>query len=219
MHDHDQDRADPLMNQPRERLAAWENSLRPARSSGRMWLLLGAAAVATAGYLAWTHWKDGSDPGRRKQQATPATAPDAKAPAAREDVRQPPVQDPPGQRVQRFAKCTSAGGTTTYSDAPCPKGTQPGEVRVRPDANLADGMSMEDRQASMQDNSVVAQSIAAHERRVAMNVGDAVSECAQWNALIASIDAQARQPLSAQEQDRLTAQRKQARDRQFALRC
>ena len=90
---------------------------------------------------------------------------------------------------------------------------------MKPDANIADGMAQDARQASMRRNSAIAQSVYEHERRVAMNVDSFSSECAQLNALIASIDAAARQPLSGFEQDRLKDQRRRARDRQFALRC
>ena len=71
----------------------------------------------------------------------------------------------------------------------------------------------------MRENSAVAQSVLAHERRVAMNVDSSTSECDQLNALIASIDAAARQPQPPFEQDRLKDQRRHAHDRRFALRC
>jgi hypothetical protein len=44
-------------------------------------------------------------------------------------------------------------------------------------------------------------------------------ECRDLDERIRNLDAQARQPQSAAMQDRLRAQRKQARDRQFALHC
>ncbi|MGJ7565613.1 hypothetical protein ACSFBM_17305 [Variovorax sp. GB1R11] len=71
----------------------------------------------------------------------------------------------------------------------------------------------------MRENSAVAQSVLAHERRVVMNVDSSTSECVQLNALITSIDAAARQPQPPLEQDRLKDQRRQAHDRRFALRC
>lgn len=71
----------------------------------------------------------------------------------------------------------------------------------------------------MRENRAAAQELAAHERRVAMNVDNSVWECGQLESLIASLDAAARQPLSGYQQDRLRGERKRARDRQFALRC
>jgi hypothetical protein len=55
---------------------------------------------------------------------------------------------------------------------------------VKPDSNLADGMSPEARQASMRSNSTIAQSVLEHELRVAKNVDGSSAECAQLNALI-----------------------------------
>jgi hypothetical protein len=44
-------------------------------------------------------------------------------------------------------------------------------------------------------------------------------ECKALDARITHLDAMARQPQSAQTQDWIRSQRKEARDRQFALRC
>ena len=90
---------------------------------------------------------------------------------------------------------------------------------MEPDANLADGMTEHARQASIRRNSAIAQSVFEHERRVAMNVDSSSMECTRLDALIASIDAAARQPQSGFEQDRGKDQRRRARDRQFALHC
>lgn len=105
--------------------------------------------------------------------------------------------------------CISAAEAATYSDGLCPPGTRASEVLVKPDSNLAD----------MHGNSVVGQAVLRHERRVALNVDSTVAGCAQLNALIAAIDAAARQPQPGFEQDRLKDPRRRARDRQFVLRC
>lgn len=199
--------------------AAWEASLRPAKTSGRAWLLIGAIAVAIAAYLAFNAWQSSPLPGTSKRQAVPAASSEAKPSSTRQNDQRRLEDEAPAQRIQRVAKCTSPAGAVTYSDGPCPSGTKGGEVWVRPDLNLAEGMSQDARQASIRNNSAVAQSVVEHERRVAMNVDDTVSECAQLNALIASIDAAARQPLPGWEQDRLKIQRMRARDRQGALHC
>jgi hypothetical protein len=91
-------------------------------------------------------------------------------------------------------------------------------VAVQPDINLADGMNPRAREASMRENSAVAQEMVAHERLAAMNVDGSMSECNHLESLITSLDAAARQPLPGYEQDRLRDERKRARDRQFALR-
>lgn len=215
-----EDSRDPLMDRSHAPSAAWERSLRPARTSGWVWVSLGVVAAAVAAYLAFQAWQASSrlaDSDRRR--ATPAVSPKDQPSSARQaEPRQLPPESLP-QRTQRFAKCTSPVGATTYSDGPCPSGTKAGDVWVRPDLNLADGMSDDARQASMRNNSAIARSVVEHERRVAMNVDDAASECPQLNALIASIDAAARQPLPGYEQDRLKDQRMHARSRQSALHC
>lgn len=50
-------------------------------------------------------------------------------------------------------------------------------------------------------------------------VADTQAECKALDAQIAAYDAQARQPQAAQTQDWITAQRRKARDRQYAIRC
>ena len=45
------------------------------------------------------------------------------------------------------------------------------------------------------------------------------AECANLNAQISQLDALARQPQSGQSQDRITSERRSARDRQFSLHC
>jgi hypothetical protein len=217
---HEKDSRDPLMDQSHAPMAAWENSLRPAKSSHRVWLSVGAMGLAVAAYLAfdsWRDWRHPTNPGTR--QVAPAASSTVAPPSVQRNEPLQRAPESPPQRTQRIAKCTSPAGATTYSDGPCPHGTQAGEVWVRPDLNLADGMSEDARQASMRENSAVAQSVLAHERRVAMNVDSSTSECDQLNALIASIDAAARQPQRPFEQDRLKDQRRHAHDRRFALRC
>ncbi|MFM9926232.1 hypothetical protein VLK31_24810 [Variovorax sp. H27-G14] len=201
-------------------MAAWEHSLRPSKSIDQMWLLIGIVVALVLGSLAYLAFNSGPgvNPVRAQKdpQGAPSAAPQAEPPA-RQDARLPDPALAP--RVQRFSKCTSASGAIAYSDGPCPTGAQAAQVAVHPDSNLADGMSDDARQASLHNNSVIAQSVAEHERRVAMNVDTPTSECAQLKALIASIDAAARQPLPGFEQDRLKDQRRRANDRMFALRC
>ena len=214
-----EDSRDPWLNQSRTPLTAWENALRPSRSSNRVLLFLAAAAAALAAFVVFNGWRD-SDPLRKpmERKDAPAAPPELNAsPAPRYEEREPEPKST--SRVQRFAKCISPSGAATYSDGACPTGTRASEVLVTPDVNLAEGMSQDARQASMRRNSAIAQSVLEHERRVAMNVDSSSTECAQLNALIASIDAAARQPQSGFEQDRLKDQRRRARDRQFALRC
>lgn len=220
-----EDSRDPWMEQPGHSMAAWERSLRPAKSTSRIWLPIGIAAalgLACVAYLVFVEpggWPGASQVRNPKErQAVPATPSGAREAPARQDARQR-LEPDAAPRVQRFAKCISAAGAIAYSDGVCPSGTRAAEVAVNPDINLADGMSDAARQASMRNNSAIAQSVVEHERRVAMNVDSPNSACAGLKALVASIDAAARQPQSAYEQDRLKEQRRQANDKMFALRC
>jgi hypothetical protein len=214
-----EDSSDPWLNQSRTPLTAWEKALRPLGPSNRGLFLLAAAAAALAALVALNDWRD-SGPLRipAERQAAPAAPPSKNAsPALRYDQRE--LKPESTSRVQRFAKCISPAGAATYTDGSCPADARASEVSVTPDVNLAEGMSQDARQASMRRNSAIAQSVLEHERQVAMNVDSSSTECAQLNALIASIDAAARQPQSGLEQDRLKDQRRRARDRQFALHC
>ena len=92
-------------------------------------------------------------------------------------------------------------------------------VAVRPDLNLADGMSRAERVASIRDSRIRAEASAEYERWVAAQVDSPSLECAQRDAQISALDAEARQPLPGWRQDEIRELRKKARDRQFALRC
>lgn len=210
---------DPWLNQAHTPTTAWESALRPSRSSNRIVILVAAAAAALAASVAFNGWRDSAALRTQHEwQVAPTKPPEVGASPA-PPYAEPELESARSPRVQRFAKCLTPTGEATYSDGPCPVGTQMGEVSVKPDANLADGVAQDTRQASMRHNGAIALSVYEHERRVAMNVDSFSSECAQLNALIASSDAAARQPQSGFEQDRLRDQRKRARDRQFALRC
>lgn len=213
------DSRDPWMNQSREPMPAWERALRPSRSSS--WTLLPVAAAVTtlAVFVVFNSWRDWrSTQSQRAQPVAPSSLPQSNVSRPlRNEGRELERPSTPG--VQQFAKCISPNGTATYSDGPCPTGTRAGSVSVTPDANLADGMSRDEREASMRQNSALAAAVIQHQRRVAQNVDNSVAECGQLNAQIAAIDAATRQPLSGFEQDRLKDLRRRARDRQFALAC
>lgn len=181
-----------------------------------IWAAL-ALAMLAAGLLTW---KGGAD------STEAAVTPE---PAVRSNTRPDPSPPPPAanrsaeqdeQRTARITRCTSSTGTpTTFSDGPCPPGSRRDELRVRPDTNLAVGMSTAERSRSIQDNRARAQATADDERRAAAQSSVANPACAQLNAQIAALDAAARRPLPGAEQDRLRDERKRARDRQFAFGC
>jgi serine phosphatase RsbU (regulator of sigma subunit) len=99
-------------------------------------------------------------------------------------------------------------------------------VRLRRDLNLADGMSVEAREASNRNNAALAtqqlqQLQQSDERQVARRAGNNLQagDCSALDAHIKWLDTMARQPQGAAMQDRLRDERQQARDQQFRLGC
>ncbi|RZL64464.1 MAG: hypothetical protein EOP81_08410 [Variovorax sp.] len=214
------DPQDPL-HQPRQALAAWERDLRPARESRRLlWVVLAVLLV----FGAWraSEWL------LTQRRATPPSGPFP-------TVRLPAVPTPVAQHTSAKAdtpaalaaesygvnKCLSATGQAEYSDRPCPTGTQASTVWVQSDVNLADGMSPAERAASRLNNqaAVAAQLQQAERQVVVQGTGSTRGNCAALEARIRWIDAAARQPQSAWQQDRLANERKLVRDEQFRARC
>ena len=203
------------LHSSRAPLTAFERRLRPVPSSNRS-LVLAVGVAALLAVLAWVLWQTWF----RDDANAPRPVPNA--PAEGRTVPAAPRLSPspaPQPRIERITKCLSNAGAASYSDGPCPAGTRGATVELRPDSNLADGMSPEARAASVQQNREAAQAMAAHERRVAQQVDGAVASCASLEAEIAWLDAAARQPQSAGVQDDLRARRKQLRDLRFRSRC
>jgi hypothetical protein len=117
--------------------------------------------------------------------------------------------------------CVSASGKATYSDGPCPAGSVASTVRLRRDLNLADGMSVEAREASNRSNAVLAAQQQASQRLVAQGAGSTMAEgqCSGLDAHIKWLDTMARQPQAISTQDRLRNERQQTRHQQFRLGC
>jgi hypothetical protein len=203
-------------------------TLRPKGASNRALIWVAVWAIVLLGLLIH-RTKDSATPsvaGHDQKVARPAEG----APAARptpETPRRPqehrstdrlsPVLPPIGQRV---VKCQSRTGAATYSDTHCAAGSRSTEIQLTPDVNLADGMSTEDRLASLRENQALARATLEHELRMAQGqIDGSDSKCESLASLIVSLDAQARRPQSAHMQDWIKGQRRHARDRQFALRC
>ena len=205
------------LHSSRAPLTAFERSLRPVPSSNRSLML--AVAVAVASVLAVLAWVL-SQTWFRDDAKAPRPVPNAPA-AGRAAPAAPglPAAPAPQPRTERVTKCVSSAGAASYSDAPCPAGLRSATVEVRPDSNLADGMTPQAREASAQQNREAAQARAAYERLAAQQVDRGVQACADIDAQIAWLDAAARQPQGAWSQDRLREQRKQLRDLQFRSRC
>lgn len=215
-------RQEPLLSKRLDLASVPEQTFRPPASSNRsLYVVLVVLAVLLWLALSqeWlTFQRGGSD---RSPPRTGGTANLGESNVPQTDAT--PSGSLPGERprTSQITKCISSTGVASYMDGVCPAGTRTTTVTVKPDSNLADGMSATAREASMRANRAWAQAQADHERRVAMNVSvnGSAGECKDLEAYILSLDAAARQPLSAQRQDWIRSERKSARDRQFALRC
>ena len=202
--------------------SAWERALRPNGSSLWLFVLLLIAAGVFLALAFWSALQDARQgpPSPPVTQASVVSAPQG---SVKTEPVDPAMRTGPQPRTQQISKCTSRAGSATYSDGPCPPGTFTSVMTVRPDTNIVDGMTREAREASIGSNAAVAQ----RERQVASNSqgngkeigGPLTAECGRLSTSIAAIDAAARQPRSADEQDRLKAERMRLQDRHFALRC
>jgi cytoskeletal protein RodZ len=205
------------MRERREAMTAWERGLRPKRE--RHWALWLALSVLLMFLFyrgaEWLLTQPASQPSPaahspalppsttgRTARALPSASSDAAAPGTFE-----------------VTKCLAPSGKAAYSDGPCPEGSRATTVRLRRDVNVADGMSVEEREASNRNSAAIAMQQQQYEREVARNVDSATAECSQLDAQIQWIDAVARQPQATYSQDRLRNERQVARDRQFRLHC
>ncbi len=212
--------------------SAWERALRPHGSS--LWLLV-FLSIAACVFLALAFWTAIQD-ARAPAQSRTGTEANAVAPDQALANSVAPVRPGPDETVSSGAapslpepgsrqiyKCTSRAGAASYSDGPCPAGTFTSVVTVRPETNVVGGMTREARQASIDGNATAARDALPRERQVASNDrnpgGPVAAECARLSNSIDRIDAAARQPRPADEQDRLKAERMRLRDRHFVLRC
>lgn len=209
---------DPFLHERREPAPPWMR--RSGRTQRRPFWLALATWIGLAALLAWLALSQGW---HRPRPETPRPAPTQRPaptppPLATDSAAPPPPAPAPRERL--ITKCVARDGRVGYADGPCPPGTTSGSISVRPDLNLADGMSTQARQQSVDNNRAIAQQVAEQEAHsVAAPVDDVAALCAQLAAQIVSIDRVTRQPLPGVEQDRWRATRRQVRDRQFALRC
>ena len=145
-----------------------------------------------------------------QSKAPPITA----APTTAPQPAQPQAPSPDaGSRV--VTKCTG-NGRTTYSDSDCPQGSATSKVITKADLNIVAGLTPAEQATVKRLDEQAATAITIAQTSPAVT---SASECKVLDALIANLDASARQPQSMQMQDWIRDQRKRARDRQFAIRC
>lgn len=199
---------------------------RPERSAARtLWTVFGMLAALLALYRVGETWLDRREAAGAASVAAPYPAPAVPKPAtpAQNEFRRPLPPPPaqaaavpaPGQGV--VMKCQGAGHTL-YSDGPCPPGTTAHTVNLpvnvvqsekRPAPDIAPPLPL--------PPSAPPAPLAGPDGPGAQALRQ--QECQWLDAEIQRLDALARQPQSGAMQDHLRHQRKQARDRQFALRC
>lgn len=112
-------------------------------------------------------------------------------------------------------------GRTTFSDTDCAPGASSHQYTVNGSRNMADGLPNAVNVLRTPSSAVVVSQseIPSGPPEPALDPVARKSTCAWLDEAIRSIDSQARQPISAAEQDFLAAKRKKHRDEQFRLRC
>lgn len=150
--------------------------------------------------------------------ATPSAGP------ASGGVRPLPAAPRPAPRVLENAeggvpvtKCVGGGRTTYVQDGVCPAGQSPAAVRLRP----LNTVEAPPRNAVPRVPAASAASVVRVEPApvVASRPGAGVRDCVSLARQIERLDAQARQPHSGPEQDRLTERRRALRSRQAEWGC
>ena len=207
------------MHDRREAMSAWERELRPKRE--RHWALWLAMAVVLVFLLyCGAEWLLSTQRAAGKPDGSSALQPPS-PPAVEETTPAPPATAPSAVAPDTFevTKCLTPSGKAAYSDGPCPEGSRATTVRLRRDMNLADGMSVAQREASNRNSAAMAAQQRAYELQVAQNVDNAMAECSRLEAYVGQLDAIARQPQGTYSQDRLRSERQAARDQQFRLHC
>jgi cytoskeletal protein RodZ len=208
------------MHERREAMTAWERGLRPKRERHWvLWLVLSVLLV----FLLYrgAEWLL-TQRSPRPQQPPAVQSPVVPPLATGRSTAPAPSSAPRGAAAPdtfEVTKCLTPSGKAAYSDGPCPEGSRVTTVRLRRDMNLADGMSVEEREASNRNSAAIAVQQQQYERQVARNVDNTMAECSQLEAHIKWIDTVARQPQGAYSQDWLRNERQATRDLQFRLHC
>ncbi len=184
-------------------------------------VVLFALYIGSARWLAHREAERASAPAMRTsplpppQQLQPFTPTSPRQPMPALTARTQPAPGPGA-----VMKCQGAGGTT-YSDVPCPAGTRATSVTLPVEVPSV-GANV--RPQHIPAPAAQPTPIAPAPQVIVVQNGPSIhaqrqQECQALEAEITHLDAWARQPQSGQMQDHIRDRRKQARDRQFALRC
>lgn len=181
------------------------------------WWLLLASCIGFAGYNAWVWLNARDEPAR----AVPSRPTEMQRDVPRERIGVP--NSTPGSApsiaaptVRQVTRCTR-NEQTVYTDGECPLGFRSEQVAIRPDENVADGLRSQTGKSPEQI--INAPSYTAPRSISPIENPGLKALCSALDEEIKRIDVAARQALPPQEQDRLAAERKQARDEQFRSHC
>jgi hypothetical protein len=111
-------------------------------------------------------------------------------------------------------------GQVIFTDRDCPSGAKESSVTVNT-ANVGTvaPQVQETTPIPGQQRNVVTTTTTYTTNGAAGNASGRAAECTYLDIRIKQIDSQARQPLSGQAQDGLTAERTKVRSRQYELHC
>ncbi|MBC7610353.1 MAG: hypothetical protein H7228_12425 [Polaromonas sp.] len=182
-------------------------------------LLIFACLVYLGFKLAyWLDHRAKPTPAKAVVSAGPAPEPRSPQAAARPNLPQtpsyPPLTEAPAESGT-VTKCV-VSGKTSYGDSNCAAGAVASKVVTRTNQNLIAAVPVP---PSAQTTAPAPASTAVAQANPGPDYAALKAECAWLDAHIKYLDDLARQPNSAQTQDRIREERKVARDRQFRIRC
>ena len=183
------------------------------------WRMVATLAIVLAVLLGGWYWQQrGAPKDAPRREVPPRTTSGAAAAAsaplgpASTLAAPSPIAPAHGRTV---SKCVLKG-KTTYSDGPCPDGAQAVQLAVRADVNLMQAPAIA---PTVPVYASTAQPANAPVIVQAPPTVDTGLDCGELERRIKELDAWARQPQTAQMQDLITARKREARDRQFRLKC
>lgn len=175
-------------------------------------------AVMYAGFKG-AHWLD--DRARLKPKpvnAAPSPAPEKPAQAPPVLPSLPRVQSEaaaPQSRAESIVTKCVLQGKVSYTDGTCPAGATTSKVVTRADENRIAAVTVP---VAVQSPVVEPPPVTA-QVSAGPSYAQLKAECAALDERIKHLDGLARQPQPGQMQDWISGQRKDARDRQFRIRC
>lgn len=129
-----------------------------------------------------------------------------------------PQPSPRDDSAPRIVKCV-VNGKTSYGDGPCAQGAVSSQLKTHRDHNLMAAVRPQPVRIPVLEEAAEPPVIVTPSGPMVNVAATRKAECQQLDAAIKQLDAESRQPQSAQRQDWIRSQRQNARDRQFRLSC